>query len=466
MIKMLRLVLVLWLALFINSTAYAQAEIVCKRDVIVQIDDWLSKLSEKFYGDVLAYPAIFEATNAKAAEDPSYALIEDEDLIEPGWKLCIVDVETAEGILGFTLDSAPVLDDTPVNLRGNIKIGAAQDLTGSFAEQGQSIRNGIELAVKEVNESKILGEGSLQVIWEDTAGDTTQAVQAFTKLIDEDQVVAILGPTLSKSAFAADPLAQAAGVPVIGSSNIVDGVTEIGSYIFRTSLPETTVISNTIGTLAETLSLEQVVMMYDQSNVFTRSSQEVFAQVVAELDIEVVGTIGFNGGDRDFSTQLMEIKDLEPDAVLLSALPEEAAAIMTQARQLDLPESIHFIGGDSFNSPAFLSLGGERVNGVISGTAWNVNDSSSNNRKFVTDYQAAYGSLPNQLAAQAYAAVKILAAALRAADSTDRTVLRDTLDSIEFVETPLGLMSFDKKRNPDHLSVIQVVENGEFVIFQ
>lgn len=79
--------------------ALAQSEIVCESDVVVQADDWLSKIADKFYGDLLTYPVIAEATNAKAAIDDSYATIENVDLIEPGWKLCIPNAAEAETIL-------------------------------------------------------------------------------------------------------------------------------------------------------------------------------------------------------------------------------------------------------------------------------------------------------------------------------------------------------------------------------
>jgi branched-chain amino acid transport system substrate-binding protein len=102
----------------------------------------------------------------------------------------------------------------------------------------------------------------------------------------------------------------------------------------------------------------------------------------------------------------------------------------------------------------------------MSGTAWSVSQATGSNRQFVADYQATYGQQPDQLAVQAYAAVKVLATALRTADSTDRTVLRDTLDLLQFVETPLGLLSFDDQRNPNHPSAIQVAEAGAFVILE
>jgi|GEM_PF-833842 len=443
-------------------------EIICEFDVIVQRDDWLSKLSEKFYGDVLAYPAIADATNAKAAVDESYTTIEDVDFIEIGWKLCIVSVATAEEMLGFTLESAPVFDDTPPNLSGVINVGAAHALSGPFAANGQSIRNGIDLAVSEVNSSLFLGGGVLQVIWEDTAGNKEQATAAFNKLINDDQVVAILGPTLSRSAFRAVPIAQGAGVPVIGSSNTASGISNIGDFVFYTNLPESVIASNTIQRANEQFGLQRVVIMYDNSDAFTQSSKNAFQQALSDQNIEVVATLSFAGGDTDFSTQLAEIASLNPDAIILSALAEEAANIIIQARQLaeGTSNEVRFIGGNSFDSPAFFALGGEATNGVISGTAWNVNNISGSNRQFVTDYQAAYGSLPDQLAAQSYTAVWALATALRNADSTDRTAIRDALNDMDRIESPLGLFTFDDNRGPSHLPVVQVADNGTFTILQ
>lgn len=443
-------------------------EFVCDFDVIVQRDDWLSKLSEKFYGDVLAFPVIAEATNTKALEDESYTFIEDVDFIEIGWKLCIVGVEVAEEALGFTLESAPILDDTPQNLDGVINVGAAHALSGPFAANGQSIRNGIDLAVQEINSSVFLGGGVLQVIWEDTAGNKEQAAAAFNKLINEDQVVAILGPTLSRSAFTAIPLAQGAGVPVIGSSNTASGISNLGDFVFHTNLPESAIASNTIQRANELIGLQRVVIVYDNSDAFTQSSKNAFEQALADQDIEVVAAIGFAGGNTDFSSQLAEIASLNPDAIILNALAEEAANIIIQARQLaeGSPNEVRFIGGNSFASPAFLALGGEAANGVISGTAWNVNNISGSNRQFVTDYQAAYGSLPDQLAAQSYTAVWALATALRNADSTDRVAVRDALDDMERIESPLGLFTFDDNRGPSHLPVVQVADDGAFVVLQ
>ncbi len=91
------------LALFLvmsPTSVLAQGEVTCDSDVIVQADDWLSKIADKFYGDLLAFTAIAEATNIKAADDDSYATIDNVDVIEPGWKLCVPSAEEAVSIVG------------------------------------------------------------------------------------------------------------------------------------------------------------------------------------------------------------------------------------------------------------------------------------------------------------------------------------------------------------------------------
>lgn len=441
-------------------------EFECELDVIVQRDDWLSQLSEKFYGDVLAFPIIYVATNTKSAQNNTYTFIEDPDLIEPGWKVCVVGVEVAEETLEFELPSASLIDDTPVNLTGTIQIGGAQALSGPLSGQAQSIRNGVDMAVKEVNERGFLGEAVIEMVWEDTAGNKEQAIAAFDTLINQNDVVAIIGPTLSRSAFPAAVLAQAAGVPVVGSSNAAAGITTIGDNIFRTNLSEAVIIENTVLRASELLNLQNVAMIYDNSNAFSQSAHNAFVQALQSRDIQIVDTVAFVNGETDLSAQLTRIQSLNPDAIILNALSNDAADIILQARQLGIPEQIRFIGGSTFNSPDFFNVGGAAVNGTVSGAAWDITINSGSNRQFVNTYQAEYGRRPDQFAAQAYTALWALATALRAADSTDRAAIRDALAAMDLIESPLGLFQFDDTRNPDHAPIVLVADGNTFVAFQ
>jgi branched-chain amino acid transport system substrate-binding protein len=454
--------LVLPLLLSLAVQVNAQDDIVCERDVIVQADDWLIKLADKFYGNGRAYPAIFEATNLKARIDNTYPTISNANIIRVGWKLCVVDVPAAEEFLGFTLNDLPTGDQTPQNLDGVIKIGAAHALTGPLSIQGKSIRNGIDLAVQEVNQSGYLGSGQLEVVWEDTEGNTVQAVEAFESLISEN-VVAILGPTLSHSALAVTPIAQKAGIPVIGSSNVVDGVTDIGDYVFQVNLSESAILAATVAKTSADLNLEKVVIIYDTINPFTRNSLSGLERALVKAGVDILDTIPFETGDLSSLEQLGNLESLNPDAVLLVALAEDGARIITQTRKAGLSNTVPFIGGSSLVTPLFFETGGEAVEGTYTGAAWNADNSSGSNRKFFADYQQTYGRAPDQLAAQAYAATWALATAIRQADIAEPVAIRDQLDLVEFVETPLGLFSFDEKRNATHDPVLQIARDGTFV---
>jgi branched-chain amino acid transport system substrate-binding protein len=355
---------------------------------------------------------------------------------------------------------------TPTNLPETVTIGAVFAISGPISVYGGPQQQAVQLAVDEINASHYLGEGTtLEVMFEDSASDATgqQAINAMTKLVEEDQVVAVLGPTLSSEAFAADPVAQDNSTVVLGVSNTATGITDMGDYVFRNSLPEAAVIPGTIAQAAETLGLSRVGLLYGNDDDFTISGYEVFQQALADNNIEVTGTETFAKGDLDFNTQLTNLIGTDPDAIVVSALAAEAVQIITQARQLGYEGPI--IGGNGFNSPAVLSQTGEDSEGLIVGGAWNLGNPnpSESSVAFSDLFETTTGNLADQFAAQAYTGAWLLATAIRCADSVDRTAVRDALAGITEFDSPLGVFSFDENRNPVHEPIAQIVQGGHFV---
>ena len=363
--------------------------------------------------------------------------------------------------------AAPTAPAAAASLPAVITIGAVHDLSGATANYGAAIQKGINLAVKQMNDQKFLGEGHVvKVVFEDAAGDPKQAIAAYEKLTANKDIVAILGPTLSTEAKSADPIAQQAKVPVIASSNTVDGIVEIGDYIFRTSLPESAVIPNTITVTAKALNIKQVAVMYGNDDAFTQGGYLVFKETLEKAGIKILTEETFAKGDTDFSAQLTKIKSLNPDAIVVSALAEEAANIMVQARTLGIPDSVHIIGGNGFNSPKLAQIAGKSAEGAISGSAWNVASTFSASADFVKAFNAEYKSEPDQFAAQAYVAAWVTGMAIKQANSVDHAAVRDALAQIKGFDTPLGKFSFDEKRNPVHEPVVLIVKDGKFVVYQ
>ncbi len=357
-------------------------------------------------------------------------------------------------------------DPAAKGLSGEIPIAGVWSLTGDAAVYGPSQKNASELAVEEINKSGMLGGAKLKLITEDDRSTKEGAITAFEKLINKEKVVAILGPTLSNSAKASNPIAQNAKVIVMGVSNTASGIVEIGDFIFRDSLPESVVQPNTVKITRNKLGYNKVAVMYGDDDVFTKGGYDVFKRVLDENGIKILTIETFKKKDTDFSAQLTKIKGLNPDQIIVSALAEEAAGILTQARQLGIPDSVHIIGGNGFNSPKLAQLAGPAAEGAISGAAWFVGNDTPGNKNFVEAYNRKYGSNPDQFAAQAYAGVYIIANAIKTAGSSNSQAVRDSLAKTKDLDTVLGNFSFDEKRDPVHSPVVQTIKNGKFELFK
>ncbi len=295
-----------------------------------------------------------------------------------------------------------------------IKIGFAFSMTGGAAVYGASQKEGVLLAVDQINAAA--GSG-LQIVpvFEDDACVPQQGTNVFNKLINGDKVSLIIGPTLSNTAKITDPIAQQAGVPVLAISNTISGITEIGNYIFRDSLTENVVIPHTVKIAKEKLGLKKVAMLYGNDDAMTKATYEVFKKVLQSSGIQILGEQTFAKGDRDFSPQLTQIKAQNPDAIICGALAEEASGIISQARQLGIPKTVRIIGGNGLNSPGLIKNAGDAAEGVIVGAAWNISSKAPLNVKFVNEYTKKYNRAPDQFAAQAYAGVQIVYQAAKAA---------------------------------------------------
>jgi branched-chain amino acid transport system substrate-binding protein len=357
---------------------------------------------------------------------------------------------------------------TPENLSGEIPVGVIFGQSGTIAQYGNPQTNGVELALAEINDSGYLGDAEIDFIIED-GFDTDSAVAAMTKLVEQDAVAAVIGPTLSTQAFAADPIAAGAGIPVMGVSNTASGITtmteddDVNQFIFRNSLPESNVIPGTIASAVETLGIERVAILYGDDDDFTFSGYEVFLESLLDEGVEILSEETFSQGDVDFLAQLTNIVNNDPDAIVVSALITEAIQIVAQARELGYDGPI--IGGNGFNSPSLIVDAGEASEGVIVGAAWNIINDTPLNTAFIESYTENYENAPGQFAAQAYTGAWLMATAIRCADSADSADIRAALAGIEGFDSPLGTFAFDEDRNPVHPPVVQIVDGGEFAIF-
>ena len=329
---------------------------------------------------------------------------------------------------------AALISFAPYAWAQEIRIGVAEALTGNAAQYGVPIRKGLELAAGEINGAGGINGKRLQLVVEDEQGKKEEAINVFKKLIFQDKVLMLFGPTLSNSAQASDPVAQSAKVVVFGTSNTADGITSIGNYVFRNSVTEADILPVTLKVASQKTGLKKVAVLYGNDDIFTKSGYDNFAKALKALKLPVTTTETFAKGDVDFKPQLTKIKASAPDAIVLSALVAEGAPIMVQARQLGL--AAPFIGGNGMNSPRLFELAKDSSDNLWVGSPWSVENPAPENRRFIAAYQKAHGALPDQFAAQAYDALYIAAQALRKIKITgklenDRKALRDALPEIQ-----------------------------------
>ena len=345
-----------------------------------------------------------------------------------------------------------------------VKIGAALSLTGAGAPYAAQQKAGIEAAVAEVNKAGSLG-AKLEVLIEDDASSKEQCITVFQKFINREKVSAILGPTLSTQATAADPIAQQEKVPVLAVSNTAPtGITDIGNYIWRDSLTEGQVIPGAFKRAKEKLGLKTAAVLYGNDDVFTKAGYDVMAKTLADLQIQVVETQTFAKADRDYHAQLTALTSKKPDVLVVSALADAAAAIVSQARQSGWTGPI--LGGNGFNSPAFIKNAGPAAEGVLVGTSWNSLSQDPANQAFLKA-MAARGASPDQFSAQAFTGVLILAEAVRLAGGrTGREDVLAGLGKVKDLPTPLGSFSFTAARDAQHEPSVQQVKDGKFQIVQ
>jgi branched-chain amino acid transport system substrate-binding protein len=335
-------------------------------------------------------------------------------------------------ILGAILG---IVGSSAIDVAAEIRIGVAEALTGNAAQYGVPIRKGFELAVGEINASGGVNGHRIELVIEDEQGKKEEAINVFKKLIFQDKVLMLFGPTLSNSAQASDPVAQGAKVVVFGTSNTADGITSIGNYVFRNSVTEADILPVTLKVAAQKTGLKKVAVLYGNDDIFTKSGYDNFAKALRALKIPVTTTETFAKGDVDFKPQLTKIKASNPDAVVLSALVAEGAPIMVQARQLAF--TAPFIGGNGMNSPRIFELAKDNSDNLWVGSPWSVENPAPENQRFIAAYQKAYGGLPDQFAAQAHDAMYIAAQALKKIKvmgklEADRKALRDALPAIQW----------------------------------
>jgi branched-chain amino acid transport system substrate-binding protein len=357
-----------------------------------------------------------------------------------------------------------------------IQLGAILSITGAGGVYGPSSQKGMDLAVEKINGSGGVNGAKISLDTKDDASDKAQSAQVAQTLIQQGQLLALLGPTLSNSAVAVHPLAESFKIPILAVSttgiHIVPDCnypkTDPCKYVFRDSLGEETAIPTNIKVYSEAKHPKTGVLMVANDDKFSSDGGKIVQNTVGSYGIQLLDTVQFSKTTADFATPVTKAVQKKPDVIFITSLGGIPAKIMIEARKQGFTGQ--FLGGNGFNTAVVSKQAGDAGKGAESGSAWYINNTFASNAGFVQAYRAKYSADPDQFAAQGYAAILILADAAKRANLTfsdtagDRTKLRDAMESVN-IDTPLGRFQFTSNHDVKQtIWVIQMDGNGGFTL--
>ena len=343
-----------------------------------------------------------------------------------------------------------------------ISVGVVLPLTGRLADTfGILNSQGFELALSEINAAHPSGI-KLKFIIEDDQSTIDGAVEAFNKLIHQEDVSIILGPATSGQTEMTFPIAQENQVVAISPTSAARGLSAIGDYVFRVSLTTDRLIPPGIEVTQTKLGYQRAATMYDETDFFSTDGDASVQEVLTAKGVEVITTETFQGGDTDFSEQLTRIQTLNPDVIFVSCLSPEKPGILMQGRELGI--SAPFIVRTL--TAADVQAAGAAAEGAITFVGWGTALDTPGNQAFVENYSTKFGTEPTNYAARSYATLHILAAAIANAQSTDAAAIRDALASIRDFDTIFGKFSFDANGDAVYDEKVLIVKDGKLVRFE
>lgn len=348
----------------------------------------------------------------------------------------------------------------PAELPDPIPIGLLLPLTGPQSSFGRDSIRGAELAVGEINaQGGVLGR-PLKIISRDTASSDEGVAAAVASFADEG-VVAMIGEVVSARSLLAAAAAQELGMPMVSPASTHAALTAAGSFIFRSCYADP-FQAEAMAQFADSIKAGRVALLVEKDNAYSEQLAESFRKKFVEAGGEITAEEYFRAGDEGFGVQIEAIKVGRPDLVYLPSYYPEAALVVREARQLGL--EVPFLGGDGWDSPEFLSVGGDAVEGSYFTSHFSYEQPGAD--EFVAKFEEQFQEPPPPLSALTYDAIHLVAAALAHAGNVDREALRQALLEAPPHSGVTGTIAFGDDRSPRKPVLILRVENGRFTYLE
>jgi branched-chain amino acid transport system substrate-binding protein len=335
-----------------------------------------------------------------------------------------------------------------------IKVGVLLPLTGSQAKFGEIEKRSYEMAAEEINAKGGVRGMKIELLFEDDTGKPDVGRSGVEKLISREKVPVITGGYSSSVTAAAAPVAQQYKVPFVICTGSADDITEKGyDYVFRINPPASEYAKAVESFLKEVAKDVKTVALLYENSAFGQSSSKSFEEDAKGLGLKIVVKEGYQAGAIDFKPVLTKVKAANPDMIYMVSYIMDASLLMRQSKELRINPKMFVGGGAGFTLPEFAKSAGDASDGVYSATLWVETLPFPGAKEYFDKFQKKYGSETEYHGAEAYAAMYVVADALKRAKSISPKDVRDALAATNMKTAfgPVKFISYGKKTQQNKL---------------
>lgn len=346
----------------------------------------------------------------------------------------------------------------------SIHLGAIVSLSGPAAAYGEDNRRGLELAVETINEKGVDGR-KVMIDIQDSGGDNAQAVTLARRFADDQQMLAILGPTRTGETVAVSKILPSLNIAMMSVGSTGDWSSAGGAFnpwTFRSTRVDTYLIEPLLKAARDRFGIRSIGMISTANDDYAVSVRPVYKRAAVALGLKLVADEVQMTGDTDRTAQLTRIKGAHPDALIINTLSSDAPVIASQARRVGIAS--RFIGTAGFSSPATFALAGAAtLEGTLTADNFFMGSNAPQVADFVRRYRQKFHADPPAYAAYSYDGLRIVAHAIaRAGPHPTRKAVRDALATTRDFPGVLGRLTYNGSGDAAKPAVILIISQGRY----
>jgi branched-chain amino acid transport system substrate-binding protein len=344
------------------------------------------------------------------------------------------------------------------------KVGAYLSLSGAETAFGVDTKEGIDLAIDEVNKAGGVKGKPIKVLFEDDKSKPEEATNKVTQLIDRDKVIAVLGEVASARSRQGGLVSNKRKIPMISPSSTHPDITKIGPFVFRVCFTDD--VQGKMGAqfIVNTLGKKKVAIFFASDDLYSSGLAKEFRDEARRLGAEIVVEKSFLKTETNFTTYINELKSMSPEMIYAPIYYTSMVPIARQAKAAGVPGSM-FVGGDGWDANELLRDAGDEMEGAYLTNHYAPDVPWPNSQAFVSRYKEKYNRTPSGLAAMGYDAAKLLADAIGRAKTPTPDGIREAIQETKGFQGATGTISIDSERNADKPVVIVQIKQKNFSYF-